>query len=255
MQFALTMVSSNVRTKAISTSTNGRVIWEGFSPIDNAPIVLIATGFTKKSSNRKTGDEIQTWILRRDINPVVANNEGLDESICGNCPHRKINNGTCYVNVGQAPNAIWKCYTNGSGYSQIREDEYVKLFSNRVVRMGSYGDPAMVPIAVWNKILSSGVNGHTGYTHQWRTEFAQSFKGLVQASCDGFGDFVEASTSGWKCFLVKPSNVPDPRGVAHCAASAEKGQKTTCSLCHLCDGSSSHVVINAHGKSGHKVVW
>ena len=100
-------------------NTNGRVIWEGFSPIDGAPIVLIATGFTEKSSNRKTGDEIQTWILRRDVNPVVANNEGLDESICGGCPHRKINNGTCYVNVGQAPNAIWTCYTSGSGYNVI----------------------------------------------------------------------------------------------------------------------------------------
>ena len=236
-------------------NTNGRVIWEGFSPIDGSPIVLIATGFTEKSSNRKTGDEIQTWILRRDINPVVASNEGLDESICGNCPHRKVNNGTCYVNVGQAPNAIWKCYTQGSGYNQITEEEYETLFSDRVVRFGSYGDPAMVPVEVWQKILSAGVKNHTGYTHQWRSEFAQGFKGIVQASCDGLMDFVDASSAGWKCFLVKPADVADPKGTAHCAASVEKGAKTTCASCHLCDGHSAHVVINAHGKRGHKVVW
>ena len=27
---------------------NGRIIWEGLSPIDNAPIVLIATGLGSK---------------------------------------------------------------------------------------------------------------------------------------------------------------------------------------------------------------
>jgi cytochrome c553 len=113
----------------------------------------------------------------------------------------------------------------------------------------------MVPVTVWQQILSSGVVNHTGYTHQWRSEFAQGFIGIVQASCDGFVDFMEASTAGWKCFLVKPANVDAPKGTAHCAASVEKGQKTTCSACHLCDGSSAHIVINAHGKSGAKVVW
>ena len=53
------IVNGSSGIKAMS-NTNGRVIWEGFSPIDGAPIVLIATGFTEKSSNRKTGDEIQT---------------------------------------------------------------------------------------------------------------------------------------------------------------------------------------------------
>jgi len=68
-------------------------------------------------------------------------------------------------------------------------------------------------------------------------------------------DFVNASSAGWKCFLVKPADVVDPEGVAHCAASVEKGAKTTCAACHLCDGNSAHVVINAHGKRGSKVVW
>ena len=35
---------------------NGRVVWEGESRLDGAPIVLIVTGFSQKSANRKTAD-------------------------------------------------------------------------------------------------------------------------------------------------------------------------------------------------------
>ena len=37
--------------------TNGVVLWQGASELDGAPIVLIATGFTRKSANDKTGDK------------------------------------------------------------------------------------------------------------------------------------------------------------------------------------------------------
>ena len=236
-------------------NTNGVILYRGFSPIDGAPIVLIATGLTAKSANSKTGDEIQTWILREDVNPVHALNEGLDESICGDCPHRKINQGSCYVNVGQAPNAVWKCHKTGKGYQDASESaDWSAFFSGRVVRFGSYGDPAMVPVNVWRKILSSGVTNHTGYTHQWGQEFAQDLKGLVQASVDSFAQFIDADSKGWKCFIVK--RVEDViENAAHCAASKEKGQKTTCAACHLCDGSSTHVVINAHGKGAKHVTF
>jgi hypothetical protein len=61
----------------------GFILYEGKSVLDGAPIVYIATLST---SNRKTGDMVQTWILRSDINPVEASKQKLDASICGNCP-------------------------------------------------------------------------------------------------------------------------------------------------------------------------
>ncbi len=64
----------------------GYVIQESTSPIDGSPIVVI---LTMGSSNRKTGNMCQVWILRADVNPVQAVNTGEDYSICGNCPHRK----------------------------------------------------------------------------------------------------------------------------------------------------------------------
>jgi hypothetical protein len=84
---------------------NGLVLYRGPSMIDGQPIVCIATGLATKSTNEKTGDLIQTWILRDDIAPIDAANTGADVSICGDCPHRgqvidgKNVNRTCYVTL------------------------------------------------------------------------------------------------------------------------------------------------------------
>jgi hypothetical protein len=60
------------------------IIYEGPSLYDGAPIVvLVQTG----SSNRKTGDMVQTYILRSDIDPITASRTGKDSAICGTCPH------------------------------------------------------------------------------------------------------------------------------------------------------------------------
>ena len=79
--------------------------------LDGAPIVVIAT---TKSSNRKTGDMVQTWILRSDIKPTEASKAGADASICGDCKHRWSLGGACYVNIGQGPGAIFRAYKRGN---------------------------------------------------------------------------------------------------------------------------------------------
>ena len=127
---------------------NGRIIWEGQSPIDNKPIVLIATGLgSSKSSNPKTGHMIQTWILRQDIKPNEGHKNGDNRSVCGNCPHAGYNNGSCYVRWFQAPLAVWKCYKRG-GYKHL-DNKDLDLFNNVALRLGSAGDPAMIPIEVY----------------------------------------------------------------------------------------------------------
>jgi hypothetical protein len=67
-------------------------------------------------------------------------------------------------------------------------------------------------------------------------------------------DYLDATAAGWRAFLVKPAGVADPAGLVHCAASAERGHKTTCAACTLCDGASADVVIDAHGSKGGRVV-
>ena len=61
------------------------VFYDGPSALDGAPIIGIAV---LRSDNRKTGDMVQTYILRADTHPVDALRDGSDASICGDCPHR-----------------------------------------------------------------------------------------------------------------------------------------------------------------------
>ena len=68
----------------------GLILFDGPSMIDGEPIVVIATGFKRSSANPKTGDMLQTWILRRDVAPFAAIHNGADASICGDCPLRGI---------------------------------------------------------------------------------------------------------------------------------------------------------------------
>lgn len=60
------------------SGVRGIVLYEGPSAIDGQPIVVVAT---LKTSNPKTGDMVQTWILRADLSPTVAINEGADRSV------------------------------------------------------------------------------------------------------------------------------------------------------------------------------
>jgi hypothetical protein len=240
----------------------GYIIDKGLSPIDGKPYVAI---LTVKSTNRKTGNMAQVFILREDINPVEAVNTGEDYSICGNCPHRKDSNGkrSCYVNVGQGPNSVWKAYKRGSyqEFSYVGRKELPSngtfysiiesMLKGRKIRWGAYGDPAIINHQVFN-LLNSYAVSHTGYTHQWRQGFAQPFKGSFQASCDGFSDYLDATAHGWKCFVVV-SKTATPTYAKQCPATVDNS-KAQCITCSLCDGAKRDVYVNAHGSGAKYVV-
>ena len=99
--------------------SNGTTIYNGPSQINGADIKAIITGTKTKSVNVKTGDMAQMWMFSADVKPTEAAKTGADSAVCGECPHRpllaKANNvKECYVNLGQAPNGIFKAkYDNG----------------------------------------------------------------------------------------------------------------------------------------------
>ncbi len=248
---------------------NGAVLWRGASLIDGAPIVVIATGLASGSSNRKTGAMVQTYILRADVSPIDAVRTGADVSICGECPHRgKPTAGadgphtarTCYVNVGQGPLAVWRAwqrdrYPNAEITASPVTGEWFAdqpgteaIGAGRIVRLGTYGDPAAVPAQVWRS-LTRYATGHTGYTHQWRK--APALRTLCMASADSVADATEAQAQGWRTFRVAmPCDAPRLEREAVCPASAEAGRKLTCAQCLACAGASGRrgsIVIQAHG--------
>jgi hypothetical protein len=232
----------------MQTNPNGRILYEGPSMLDGAPIVVIATGFSESSGNAKTGAMIQTWILRQDTPPHHAFTTEGGASVCGDCPHRL--NETCYVAWWRAPLAVWNCWRHGHGYAPAQPAD----FDGVQLRLGSAGDPAAVPPWVWASILPR-VAGRTGYTHQWRDPRFAWLRGVVQASCDSLVDLAQARAAGWRTFTVLPIGDADPLGTVHCAASTERGAKTNCARCGLCDGTRADVVITAHGSRAKRVAW
>lgn len=223
--------------------SNGYVIHE------DSDRVIIATGFSKASDNRKTGDMIQVWILCKAEDPVTAIRTGLDRIICGNCRHRgHEENGrhgverTCYVNEGQAPLGIWKAWKAGN-YAPL---PFLSLFTGRKVRFGAYGYPTHLPLRL--ALAIAGVSsGHTGYTHQWRKPSLQGWRSILMASVDTTAELVIARSMGWSTFRVTPDH--DHHTVEILCASDRSG--TPCADCLACAGARgglSAIHIPVHGK-------
>jgi hypothetical protein len=236
---------------------NGVIIYRGPSMLDGQPIVAIATGLVRASDNQKTGNMVQTWIMRDDISPVAAANEGSDSSVCGSCPLRgtvvdgKNVGRACYVTLFQAPLNVWESSHRGL-YPDVAVNRLTKLFAGRLVRVGSYGDPAAVPLAIWQAMLGKSA-GHTGYTHQWR-EFPEMAE-FCMASVASEDERMAAKVLGFRTFRVSgevvPAELRRQRIEVVCPASDEMGNVTNCASCRACGGKTAKaradIVIRVHG--------
>jgi len=226
---------------------NGYVIYEGPSMIDGGPIVAIATGFVNKSRNIKTGRIVQTFIMRSDKEPIPAADEGLDYSVCGDCPHRPVNMHSCYVQLIWSPTMVWRSWKRGI-YDYAPPDELTELAKGASVRLGSYGDPTAIPYGIVESFVREAIM-RVGYTHQWRT-CDQRFKFLCMASVDNISEVSLARDMGWRYFRVTESLETKLKNEVVCPASAERNHSTTCEKCKACggaDGRHSNIVIKVHG--------
>ncbi len=202
---------------------------------------------------------IQTYILVQDESPVEAVKSGADKAICGDCSFRPLlaraagtEQAACYVNKGHGPLAVWRAWTVDR-YPVVTPEHAGALAGEleRPIRVGTYGDPAMVPVRVWRKLLGAASGRHTGYTHQWRR--AQFLKDLCMASVDSIEDLEEARRFRWRTFRVDDGTAGIQDGEIVCPASIEAGKKTTCAECGLCNGSNGDtdrrksILIQPHG--------
>ena len=229
----------------------GYIIYKGPSLLDGKPIVAIAlTG----SSNRKTGDMVQTYILADNgERPTTNQRTGADASICGDCKHRPINGGACYVVTAQGPTMVFKSYQ--AGKYPTDNGEASKASAGRMVRLGTYGDPSAVPSSVWLKLLARA-KGNTGYTHQWHNptlpKAEQDFlKSHCMASADTPEEMTLARAKQWRTFRVRLAGEALGAKESICPASDEGGKKLQCATCGLCNGISSgrkgSIAIINHG--------
>jgi len=248
------------KPKAPKQLTHG-ILYRGPSLINGAPIVVVAVYRKGRGVNAKTGAMVQTYILPDSPDHIMdIMRDGRDVAVCGGCPHRYDYDAqgvaipgtrTCYVNLGQGVRVVLEGVQLGR-YATLSDDQIAEVGAERMVRLGTWGDPAAVPVAVWQRLLGKA-QGHTGYTHQWRSErLAAPMRGLVMASCETDADVTKATAKGFTgTFRVLPvgqSVAPS----AVCPASAEAGKVATCAECGRCDGNGGNVQIIAHGSMARK---
>ena len=237
----------------------GYIAYEGPSIIDGAPIVVIINKIDG-SDNIKTGAIVQSFIIRSDIAPIEALQTGADVAICGDCAHRPylIKTGAsteapCYVNVGRSVRSVYSAYKRGR-YTYADNATIARALAGKIVRLGTYGDPAAAPVQMWNQITRYAA-GHRGYTHQWRrADFdVAAWAPLVMASADDIDQAAHANLLGMRVFRVS-IGVDKQAGEAICPASAEGGRRATCAKCTLCAGTSIQArdVVIADHAIGHK---
>jgi hypothetical protein len=214
---------------------NAAVLWRGPSAIDGVEVALVVSGLTEPSANTKTGDMIQTWVMRTDMHPVEAKLTGQDTTICGDCP--LASGYGCYVNVHWAPAALWRELPSMPELGVIPT-------RGRPVRVGAYGDPSVVPIEVWQRILP---RRWTGFTHRWREQAVQPFRAFCMASTEDTASTREAWAKGWRTFRLRPAGTPLLSAEIDCV---ERTHGIQCADCALCRGNrlgAKSVSIEAHG--------
>lgn len=231
----------------------GYIAYEGPSEIDGRPIVVIVNKLSG-SDNAKTGaDLVQTFIIRSDVNPVIALKTGDDVSICGQCAHRpalasETGDAPCYVNVGRSVRSVYDAYIRGR-YVKATPGALRRILAGRKIRLGTYGDPAAAPVRMWQEITADAA-GIVGYSHQWQfVGFDHAaWAPLVMASADNIDEAAQANLFGMRVFRVSVG-IDRQAGEVTCPASAEGGKKATCDTCMLCGGTSKaarDVVIADH---------
>jgi len=218
----------------------GYVLYKGPSRIDGETIVAI---LTLQSTNIKTGNMAQLWIMREDTPPHIAKKQGKDVSVCGDCPIKD----NCYVVLFQGPLSVYNAYKRGT-YKTLMHSHSIDilevLLKNLSIRFGAYGDPAALPIWLINAITKN-CKDFTGYTHSW-----QRFPGLSKyfmASVESLALKDKAKKLGFRTFRVIPKSGGELSKKEIVCPAENKGKQ--CIDCLLCNGAkqAADITITAHG--------
>lgn len=233
------------------------IVWAGPSRFTGAPIVAIVTGIDLPSMNAKTGPMLQAWVIRQDVAPMAAKRANQDDAVCGDCALRGHNgfDSACYVTVWHGPFNVWKALQRGN-YAEPDARTIRSEVRGRDIRVTAYGDPAAVPTAVWENLLTTA-KGWVGYTHQWATA-DPALRWLLMASVETSADAATARALGWRTFRARGRDESVDPGEVICPASDEAGHRVTCQDCQLCRGRSRQarsIAIIAHGKPGNTAAF
>jgi hypothetical protein len=240
-----------LKTKSSKTMNGVQAFWNGKpfsigeydSELVSGRRVVVIAAFKSMS---KTGRMIQISFLdvevnQRKIDGDIPNGQGCSRPQCGSFD-------ICYVQA--FPLHIMHIDNSLNDYKledmpKLTMNQFLILVnqSKSPVRFGEFGDPTSIKYEIVEKIKKAS-NGHTAYTHQWRT-CDQRFKDVCMASVEGELDYQLAKSMGWKTFSIGLSPIKGERIMC-----LNESQDMNCEYCKLCEGSNAKVsvVITPHGK-------
>ena len=206
---------------------------------------------TMDSGNTKTGNMCQVWILTENIHPVDAVHLG------GMTPFvviaHTVNSPTVHVLVMwmwvRLPLLFGSHTSVASTVSLVISTLWPRGQEDPLGRLWWSCNDLSSLAALLNEHA-----GHTGYTHQWSQPWAQWCKGVFQASCDSFAQYLDASAHGWKTFAVVAKGKQSFSGKL-CPATADNSQ-AQCITCSLCDGAKTDILkFIVLRKVCHQLTW
>ena len=213
-------------------------VWRGPSPYNGE---TIRATISRGSLNKKTGYLDSMWIHVDGVAPSEAVETGRDSAVCGDCPHRPGGSlGDCYATQGQS-------WMGGQSHARSISRDYDRGRSH-VLRLGAYGDPAMLPESVVAGEVRKYRGRALGYTHQWQHAWAGWARAYCMASADSMDQAREAQAAGWRTFRVSYDGEMMPGEIL---CPSDKGVQ--CADCGLCDGKRGpddrrkNIAILAHG--------
>jgi len=276
---------SDFVTKSGKAKHNTVCVWEGPSPRDGQMVIVLVSGLgatlaqlaegKAKSINRKTGAMLQVAILLRDVSPEDASSPrldlGLDEGICGGCSLRPLifakikSEGLlpkgakpCYVKKTQhGLSGMWESFHRGN--APHCDPDVVAKFAmhySMSFREGTYGDPAFVPIELWETLSPDSLPIGTSYTHDWQNPESQEMAQRAMASIDPIMAMTQGTTSlelkrqanalGFRTYRVITEGDKLDSDEIICPEQSTNGQ-VQCIDCGLCSGqrlNAKNIAIN-----------
>jgi hypothetical protein len=172
-------------------ASNSVKIWQGDK------IFAALTGLTTQSKNKKTGAMLGVSILPIAEKPSDSIKHKNDGPQCGGCSAAANSPGPwwCYVNP-VALNGVWGATVRQKVSKLV--DKFLQL-SPVPIRLGTYGDPAKLPIKLLKKLVSG--RKWTGYTHKWQT-CSPEYSALLMASIDRTNSKAAAIALGYRTYRI-----------------------------------------------------
>ena len=116
--------------------------------------------------------------------------------------------------------------------------------SGKLLRQGAYGDPAVVPVEVWDAIDRGR---GTSYSHQWQTA-DPGLARYAMASVQSTAEAREAWAAGYRTYRVDVDRLGPVDGEIECPNTTRGVSCADCGLCNGQRGPATNIMIAPIGK-------